>query len=134
MLSIIYVSKVKNMLGQHELTALADEAARSNNENQITGLLVYNGEHFMQLIEGESSRIENLLKRIERDDRHSDLVVIRRREDQPRECPAWSMRCYTVPLKGVGAADEIFQSVPANFQADTRVIFTSFASLVREAA
>lgn len=131
MLSIIYVSKVKNPLNQDQLALLADFSAKNNNENQITGLLAFNGEHFMQLIEGETSRIEYLLERIERDQRHSDLVVIRRKEGQARECPAWSMRYYIFPLKGIGSAEEIFKSMPANFQNDTRVLFTSFATLKR---
>jgi len=134
MLSIIYVSKVKNLLAHHQLRSLSEEAAKNNALNQITGMLVYNGEHFMQLIEGEAAHIESLLVRIERDERHSDLVVIRKKEDQPRECPDWSMRYYTVPLEGAGAANETFQSMPDDFQADTCILFTSFASLAREAA
>lgn len=134
MLSIIYVSKVRVPLDRHQLKLLSEEAANNNALHQITGMLVYNGEHFMQLIEGEKSVIEKLLEVIESDERHSDLVVIRRKEEQTRECPDWSMRYYTIPIEGVGAANETFQSMPKDFQADTRIVFTSFASLAREVA
>lgn len=134
MLSIIYVSKVKNRINSEQLTLLADRAAKNNHAYHITGMLAYNGEHFMQLIEGEASHVESLLECIGRDKRHSDLVIIRRKENEPRECPDWSMRYYILPVEGAGAADEIFRSMPNDFQSDTRMIFTSFATLKREAA
>ena len=134
MLSIIYVSKVAPGFGEKDLDPLVTVSARKNAEKDVTGMLVYNGQNFMQLLEGKQRRVEQILDRIAKDERHQDLVVIRKEMDQPRECPDWSMRSFTVPLAGTGAADVVFQSLPEGFRPETRVLFTSFASMVKQSA
>ena len=134
MLSVIYVSNVAPGFDDSDLESLVSQAAAINKKNNLTGMLVYNGRHFMQLLEGKTRRVEQTLERIARDNRHNDIVVIRREVDKPRECPDWSMRSFTVPLTGAGATDVVFQSLPEGFRDDTRVVFTSFASMIRESA
>lgn len=134
MLSIIYVSNVSSGFKDKDLEKLVGQAAAINAKNNVTGMLVYNGQNFMQLLEGKQRRVERILERISKDPRHSNIVVIRREEQQARECPDWSMRSFLTPLTGAGATDVVFQSLPEGFRSDTRIIFTSFASLVREAA
>lgn len=134
MLSLIYVSTVGPQFREAELERLAQAAATINVANAITGMLAYNGTHFMQLLEGEAARVEETLERIAADPRHSGLVVIRRDERQARECPDWSMRAFLTPLTGAGSATEFAARLPETFATDTRVVFTSFASIKRELA
>jgi hypothetical protein len=134
MLSLIYVSSVGPAFHEAHLGPLVEEAARINGGNAITGLLAYNGVHFMQLLEGPAERVDETMARIAADPRHTGLVVIRRDERERRECPVWSMRSFLTPLAGAGAATRFAASLPVDFAADTRVIFTSFASLPRVAA
>lgn len=132
--SVIYVSTAAAVFCQADLDPLAEAAARANAALGVTGLLAYNGVHFMQLLEGEQSAVEATLDRIAADWRHSGLVVIRRGERAARECPDWSMRAFLTPLSGAGAATRFAADLPAAFEPDTRVVFTSFASLPRVAA
>ena len=97
-------------------------------------MLAYNGTHFMQLLEGEAAAVDETLTRIAADLRHSGLVVIRRDSRPARECPDWTMRAFLTPLSGAGAATRFAAGLPAGFAADSRVIFTSFASLPQVAA
>ena len=134
MVSLIYVSRATADLGADDLAALGEAAAAANAARGITGMLAYNGEHFMQLLEGQDAAVDELLARIVGDPRHRDLVVIRRDERPARECPYWSMRAFLTPLAGAGSATRFAAGLPVSFAADTRVIFTSFASLPRVAA
>ncbi len=134
MLSLIYVSTVTDAFQREGLAALGEQAALANARLGVTGLLVYNGQHFMQLLEGEDAAVDQLLDRIARDERHSGLAVIRRDRRHTRECPNWSMRSFMTPLQGAGSATMFAARLPEAFAADTRVIFTSFASLPRQAA
>lgn len=134
MLSLIYVSTVAGGFGADDLEPLAEAAAAANAGQGITGLLAYNGSHFMQLLEGPAAAVEDTLNRIATDPRHTSLIVIRRDERPLRECPDWSMRAFLTPLEGAGSATRFAAGLPVNFAADTRVIFTSFASLPRMAA
>jgi len=134
MLSLIYVSTATSTFRREELAALAEQAAAENAPRGVTGMLAYNGEHFMQLLEGEDAVVEDTLERIARDPRHESLVVIRRDQRWERECPGWSMRAFMTPLEGAGAATMFAARLPATFASDTRVVFTSFASILREVA
>lgn len=132
--SLIYVSTAAAAFRPADLDPLAAAAARANAALGVTGLLAYNGAHFMQLLEGEEAAVEATLDRIAADWRHSGLVVIRRGARAGRECPDWSMRAFLTPLSGAGAATRFAADLPPAFEPDTRVVFTSFASLPRVAA
>lgn len=134
MLSLIYVSTAAPGFREADLAPMAEAASRANAERGVTGMLAYNGVHFMQLLEGEAAAVEATLERIAADPRHHNLVVIRRERRAARECPDWSMRAFLTPLAGAGAATRFAADLPVRFEADTRVVFTSFASLPRELA
>lgn len=134
MLSLIYVSTVTDAFKREELGALGERSAAANARRGVTGMLAYNGENFMQLLEGDDAAVEDVLARVAQDPRHEGLVVIRRDQRKSRECPVWSMRSFPTPLNGAGAATMFAARLPETFAADTRVVFTSFASLLREPA
>ena len=134
MVSLIYVSTATADLTPEDLAALGEAAAAANAARGITGMLAFNGEHFMQLLEGQDAAVDALLARIAADPRHRDLVVIRRDVRPAREVPYWSMRAFLTPLSGAGSATEFAARLPETFAADTRVVFTSFASIKRELA
>lgn len=128
MLSIIYVSTAADDFDYDALAALTQQANGKNNTNDITGMLVYNGELFMQLLEGEEERVAEILDIISKDKRHTNVTIIRKQDIVTRECPDWSMRAFTMKLHGDGAT-EVFKSLPETMRADTKTIFTSFATI-----
>ena len=93
-------------------------------------MLAYNGEHFMQLLEGQDAAVDELLARIVADPRHRDLVVIRRDERLARECPYWSMRAFLTPLAGAGSATRFAAGLPVSFAADTAIDRVDVTALV----
>ena len=58
MVSLIYVSRATADLGADDLAALGEAAAAANAARGITGMLAYNGEHFMQLLEGQDAAVD----------------------------------------------------------------------------
>ena len=128
MLSLLYVSTAREGLSEAEVASIADSAAVKNAENEITGLLAYNSHSFMQLLEGSSSVVHNVMQTISRDERHSNIVYIRQQHRDNRECPDWSMQSLITPLDGLGSADAFTVSLPGEMGLDTKVLFTSFAS------
>lgn len=130
--SLMYVSSVRGEFGPAELETLTAQAARKNARREITGMLAFNGKSFMQLLEGEQSQLEALVEKISKDPRHRDLIIIRRREIEVRECPDWTMRSFVVPLERAGDATRLSMTLPDGFDLDTRLLFTSFGSLVRQ--
>ena len=73
-LSLLYVSRMAMAADGHRIAELADRAARNNAANGITGLLLWNHAHFMQLLEGGTQAVMETMARIAADSRHADIV------------------------------------------------------------
>jgi hypothetical protein len=64
---------------------------RLNWRDQITGLLLSDGEWFLQVLEGHESAVEACFSRIEQDSRHDWVTVRCRGPANERRFPSWSM-------------------------------------------
>lgn len=91
MLSVIYISVVDPQLERSDIESLVGEARTNNARDALTGALLYNGQNFMQLLEGPVGKVESCLARIRIDRRHSGMVELRRRLVDAREFPDFSM-------------------------------------------
>lgn len=76
--------------------ALVWHARRSNAIDGITGGLLCTGARFVQTLEGTVAAVDALMTRIERDDRHTCLVVIDQREVVTRTFGQWAL-AYSGP-------------------------------------
>ncbi len=80
---------------RHDLTGqaatIAGEAEPRNFEDRIGGALVAHDGHFVQALEGERPVLDQLLKRLEDDPRHYDLVLVDRWRVEVRLFAGWAM-------------------------------------------
>lgn len=91
MLSLIYVSSSVELLDDAELLDIL-KVSRSNNESKdITGMLLYKGGNFMQVLEGPEESVNALVEKIKADPRHKDISIISREQIQTRQFPSWEM-------------------------------------------
>lgn len=73
--AISYVSSAIEGLSDKEIDRVLYQTKTFNNENDITGLLVYSEGNFFQLIEGEVEVVKDLYyNKIEKDSRHHNIV------------------------------------------------------------
>lgn len=91
MLSVVYVSVADPALSTADIEALVGQAQANNARDELTGALIYNGQNFMQLLEGASDKVEARLGAIRADPRHHGMIEIRRRTVDAREFAGWSM-------------------------------------------
>lgn len=75
-----------------------------NAQDGITGLLVYRDYAFVQLIEGEESRVRALVERIRGDRRNFNLTVLAEVTSDERIMPDWSMGWVDAGKIGVSSA------------------------------
>lgn len=132
MISLIYVSMASDGVASKDVRALARQSALKNADHGITGLLAFNSVRFMQLLEGDEAAVLSTMDRIAQDSRHYDMSILRRVTARQRECPGWSMRALLGPLTGEGSAAHFTTSLPEHMEVDTRIMFTSFASSLRD--
>ncbi|HKL09442.1 MAG TPA: BLUF domain-containing protein [Bacteroidales bacterium] len=91
LIHIVYVSFSSTNLSEEDLESLLKEIRIKNKEQQITGLLLYNSESFIQVIEGPKDNIHNLFEIISNDSRHVGIVKILEETIKTRSFPDWSM-------------------------------------------
>lgn len=110
--SVIYASRAAQHLNDDAVYALYDEALRLNALERITGVLVYDGERFLQLIEGYPPAIADLLERLERDPRHVEFRVLDDIQVSERGCPGWQMRLVRVARAHLSSRRSIADALP----------------------
>ena len=90
---ITYVSRFSKPMDERELQALGEAAAEKNQQNDTTGFLMVSGGLFYQVLEGPEEKVDEIYAAIAADDRHTDLLLLRSKEDvSGRLYPDWSMK------------------------------------------
>ena len=87
---LIYVSDLVNQ-NEAELGPILESAVRHNRQDGITGMLLYAGGNFLQVLEGEQSTVEKTYQRICRDPRHSNITLLTEETVAERHFSDWSM-------------------------------------------
>ena len=118
--SLTYTSLAKLDLTAEDLNAIHCTARELNSLDGVTGLLVFNGTHFLQIIEGAAPAIGDLLARLRRDPRHFGLEVRDERAVAARSFPDWSMELVRVEADYFAARDAIRDRVPGTVAEDVR--------------
>ncbi|TXI82975.1 MAG: BLUF domain-containing protein [Flavobacteriales bacterium] len=91
LIHLIYVSTATEELDDVELDRIMDSSVRRNTAARITGMLLYAGGNFMQVLEGPEADVDATMLRIAADPRHHGLVVIDRCAIDQRSFGAWHM-------------------------------------------
>ena len=76
--TIIYRSHLSDDVSELILEGLAGKANKVNNAFDVTGILLFNGTHFFQLLEGPEDAVNTIYQRICQDTRHHNLVELLR--------------------------------------------------------
>ena len=92
MTSILYVSVADPTLVSDDIYTLVGNSQQRNSADGLSGIMLYNGSNFLQLIEGDAGPLDACFARIQRDPRHSGVVVMRNDPVAVREFPEWAMR------------------------------------------
>ncbi|RYH69252.1 MAG: BLUF domain-containing protein [Alcaligenaceae bacterium] len=74
--SVIYVSKGQGDLSLEHLRDLFPRAWAANDRSGITGVLVYDGAYYLQIVEGARIAVDRLMARIAMDTRHSQMRFV----------------------------------------------------------
>ena len=128
--SLAYTSLARLDLGSADLVDIHQTARRLNALDGITGMLVFNGNRFLQIIEGAEEAIDSLLERLRRDVRHSALEVRDARLVAERSFADWSMELVTVSAAYLEARDRIADALPPTVVPEIRGLILRMAASV----
>jgi hypothetical protein len=88
---LIYISQTKADWDQKQLIQLLQSSWNKNKENNVSGMLVYLGDKFIQLLEGAEEKVVETYERIVQDDRHSNIRKLLEGYSDKRIFKDWSM-------------------------------------------
>lgn len=103
--SIIYLSSAKRLLSAEDLRELLAVSRRNNEAAGIGGILIYWDGNFLQYVEGPPDALDALFERLERDDRHSGMIVMERKRIAARAFPDWTMAFEMMKTNADGQSD-----------------------------
>ena len=112
LISLTYTSLARLDLQESDIDAIQRSARELNALDGITGLLIFNGTHFLQIVEGSENAIDELVERLRSDARHSALEVRDRRTIGERQFPDWSMELVRVSTRYSAAKDTVAGHLP----------------------
>lgn len=92
---LIYKSRSVTEITPELIDSVLFSAARYNEQRNITGILLYSQNIFLQLVEGAPIDIDDLFTRILTDSRHTDIQTVYLGYSEERAYPNWSMRAYS---------------------------------------
>ncbi len=91
MYHIVYYSVAVGQPTTEDLRLLLRQSRRNNAGLGITGLLLYGNGHYLQVLEGMQTPLEQLFSVIKQDCRHSRVIALSAGPIQKRVFAAWSM-------------------------------------------
>jgi len=129
----IYTSTACAPFGEAELLHLRLTGENQNDRHGVTGLLVFDGLRFAQLIEGPEAGLSHIIDRITRDPRHEQILVRYRGPTAERQFAGWALKAR---WKSAGAPSDNFigEVQAAVASVSDRDVATAFVDFARAAA
>jgi hypothetical protein len=88
---LIYGSSALNKMSDAELLEILNKAREKNRRLNITGMLLYKGGNFLQVLEGDAAVVKPLFEVIKQDQRHHRVELIAERAIERRAFGDWEM-------------------------------------------
>ena len=88
---IVYLSSPTCSMTLSEVRELLIKAQINNHFKGVTGMLLFDGDSFLQVLEGPKETVRALVKKIERDPRHTKFTSLVERQIPQRDFGEWSM-------------------------------------------
>lgn len=117
MFHLLFVSSVSPTLQRDELMRIMDSSCARNEKLGLTGLLLYKGGNFMQLLEGDESAVRRVFASIQKDRRHHDVTVLVEQSVTERLFANWSMGFRDVNDADIEGRPGLAQFLSANLSA-----------------
>lgn len=96
MLSYCSRSTIEPTRASAELRAIAHVSATNNPLLAVTGVLIFEGSFFVQVLEGERETLQRLSSRIKMDTRHAEFTVLADQPIESRHYGDWAMETFFV--------------------------------------
>jgi len=101
------------LFAETELVELLRKSRANNERDGVSGMLLYQGGNFIQVLEGPVEAVDRVLARVEKDPRHRGVILMSRRTVAEREFGEWSMGFATMTADEIAGFSGFMRIVPA---------------------
>ncbi|MDE4173918.1 BLUF domain-containing protein [Phaeobacter sp. PT47_59] len=105
---IVYFSHMARKMTAREVAGIVGLSRTNNARDGLTGLLLYHGSCFFQVLEGGADKLALRYQKIAEDPRHANLRVVQSEAAEFRAFPDWRMGLLTPEQLPVLARDSVF--------------------------
>lgn len=112
---IMYVSTATILVSEDDLRQMLFHYRRKNQQDAITGLLLYSGEHYVQLIEGAEKDLRRLFVKIAQDPLHRNLIKLADGKINARLFSDWTMGFEVISAEAFALFEGYVNPTKSNF-------------------
>jgi uncharacterized membrane protein (DUF373 family) len=113
MIQLTYLSTPAGAISNDDLIDILEKARLNNASLGISGMLLYTGDGFVQVLEGEENVVDDLVKLIKKDPRHKDFRIVERKQIETRAYAEWTMgfkRVEKKDLRNIPGLNKFFET------------------------
>jgi uncharacterized membrane protein (DUF373 family) len=113
MIQTTYISIPTRPVSTDALMDILNTSRRNNASIGVSGMLLFTGSEFIQILEGDEKVIEELLNTIKKDPRHKDFRIIEKKKITTREYAEWTMgfkRVDKEDLRDIPGLNKFFET------------------------
>lgn len=124
----LYISTARD-LSTTDVDRIVETSVRRNAERGIGGFLVFNGESFLQVIEGERAALDRLMADLAADRRHHGIVRLVDLDVASGVFSGWRMRSFVAADGPSARRFALGTELPAALDPGIRELALNFAKL-----
>lgn len=113
---LVYTSTITKGITDSDIQNILDVARKNNSLVDVTGLLLFNRNYFLQCLEGSRAQVNKIYHQILNDPRHENILLLDYSEVAEREFSDWSM----------GYIPEMNSTMPVNLKYSTSSKFNPY--------
>ncbi|NOI57731.1 BLUF domain-containing protein [Vibrio coralliilyticus] len=113
---LVYTSTITKGITDSDIQNILDVARKNNSLVDVTGLLLFNRNYFLQCLEGSRAQVNKIYHQILNDPRHESILLLDYSEVAEREFSDWSM----------GYIPEMNSTMPVNLKYSTSSKFDPY--------
>lgn len=107
MYELIYRSIADPKITNLDIKAILNTSRKFNSENNITGCLLFHNKEFIQILEGDEKKVNDLYASIEQDKRHSNVRLVLSSKKESRMFSSWSMAYHELENNDIDTINKL---------------------------
>jgi hypothetical protein len=128
--SLTYTSWARPSISDADIEAILHSARTNNPLDGLTGVLIFNGGAFMQILEGSEQAVNDIVGRICVDKRHSNFFIRDERLIDERAFPDWSMAYLRLEDEEFIGEDKVQRALARSMPEPTRNIIKALTQSI----